>query len=306
VRERLGALQAEAVGDPPPFGAAETLYGDRTDVETLAVALKTLPLMGKRFVVLRQPERLKEDAQKQLAAMLDEIPEATSFVVAAESPDMRKTLFAALRKKGEVETLGRGSKRDGSRTTEELRALVLRLASERGVKLTREGLAAFSDFVGEDTARMVQELEKLALLHGAEKIGPQQVLESLGGERAATAFALEGAVRERRMGLAIAHLRRGLSQGERPEVIVGQLAGELRSLLRARALLDSGLDERSAIREFGGGRGYFVVPRARNYRQGELVGALRMLGRIDVAAKTGQGDAGAGLERLLLRLGGRN
>ena len=107
------------------------------------------------------------------------------------------------------------------------------------------------------------------------------------------------------MGLAIAHLRRALSQGERPEVIVGQLAGELRSLLRARALLDSGLDESSAKREFGSGRGYFVVPCARNYRQAELVGALRMLGHVDVAAKTGQGDAGAGLERLMIRLGGR-
>lgn len=264
--------------------------------------MKTLPLLGARFVALRQPERLKEDVQKSVAALLEEIPPQTRFVVVSESPDMRKTLFAALKKKGNVEALGTGSKRDGSRSRAELLEATSELAKQRGVALTREATAVFVDFIQDDTSRMVNELEKLSLRHADAKIEPRQVLESLGGERALTAFALEGALRERRIGRAIAELRRSLAQGERPEVIVGQLAGELRSLLRARALLDSGLDERAAIREFGGGRGYFVVPRAKNFRRGELVRAIRQLGRVDVASKTGQGDAAAGLERLLLQL----
>jgi len=253
-------------------------------------------------VVLRQPERLREDVQKAVVALLEEIPAQTRFVVVSEAPDMRKALFAALKKKGEVETLGAGSRRGGGRTRAELLDAAAWLATDRAVELTREALAAFVDFIQDDTSRMVNELDKLSLRHGEVRIGPRQVLESLGGERASTAFALEGALRERRIGRAIAELRRSLAQGERPEVLVGQLAGELRSLLRGRALLDSGLDERAAIQAFGGGRGYFVVPRARNFRRGELVRALRELARVDVAAKTGQGDAAAGLERMLLQL----
>jgi len=302
VRERLAALQKEAVGDPAAFGAAETLYGDRADLESIAVAVKTLPLAGTRFVALRQPERLREDVQKDVAALLDEIPPQTRFVVASGSPDMRKTLFAALKKHGDVEVLGAGSKRDGSRARGELLDAASGLARERSVQMTREALAAFVDFIQDDTSRMANELDKLSLRYGGAKVEPRQVLESLGGERALTAFALEGALRERRIGRAIAELRRSLAQGERPEVLVGQLAGELRSLLRARALLDAGLDESAAIKAFGGGRGYFVVPRARNFRRGELVRALRQLGRVDVAAKTGRGDPAAGLERLLLQL----
>lgn len=262
----------------------------------------TLPLMGTRFVALRQPEKLREDVQKGVAALLDDIPPQTRFVVVSEAPDMRKTLFAALKKQGDVEMLGMGSKRDGSRARGELIDAAAGLAKERSVQLTREALAVFVDFIQDDTSRMVNELEKLSLRFGDNKVEPRQVLESLGGERALTAFALEGALRERRIGRAIAELRRSLAQGERPEMIVGQLAGALRALLRARALLDSGLDESAAMKAFGGGRGYFVVPRARNFRRGELVRALRQLGQVDVAAKTGHGDPAAGLERMLLQL----
>ncbi len=298
----MAALQKEAVGEPPDFGAAETLYGDRADLESIAVAVMTLPLMGTRFVALRQPEKMKEDVQKGVAELLGEIPPQTHFVLVSEAPDMRKTLFAALKKQGDVEALGVGSKRDGSRARAELLEAASGLAKERSVQLTREAVAAFVDFIQDDTSRMVNELDKLSLRYADQKLEPRHVLESLGGERALTAFALEGALRERRISRAIAELRRSLAQGERPEVLVGQLAGELRSLLRARALLDSGLDESAAIKAFGGGRGYFVVPRARNFRRGELVRALRQLGRVDVAAKTGRGDPAAGLERMLLQL----
>lgn len=290
------------MGEPPAFGAAETLYGDRADLESIAVAVKTLPLLGERFVALRQPEKLKEDVQKGVAALLDDIPPKTHFVLVSEAPDMRKTLFAAVKKQGDVEALGVGAKRDGKRDRSELLDAAARLAKERSVALSREALAAFVDYIQDDTSRMVNELDKLSLRYGDNPLEPRHVLESLGGERALTAFALETALRERRIGRAIAELRRSVAQGERPEMLVGQLAGELRSLLRARALLDSGLPEREAIRAFGGGRGYFVVPRARNFRRGELVRAIRQLGRVDVAAKTGQGDPAIGLERILLQL----
>jgi len=301
VRRRLAQLQNAAVGDPPPFGAIDVLHGDRAEVADVAVALKTLPLLGKRFVVLRQPERLREDAQKEIAALLDEIAPGTRFVLVSDSPDMRKTLFARLREVADVEILNVGSGRDRGRPQTERIELTARLATERGVSLSREALATLVEHVQGDVARTANELDKLSLRFGAEPIDPEKVRDSVGGERAVIAFALEGAVRERRIGRALAELRRALALGERPEVLVGQLASELRSLLRARALLDSGLDEQTAIREFGSGRGYYVVPQARRYRTRELVRALTDLSRVDVAAKRGE-DAATGLEALLLQL----
>jgi DNA polymerase III delta subunit len=252
--------------------------------------------------VLRQADKLREDSQKALAELLGAIAPRTHFVAVAESVDLRRSLGSAFQAKGRIERLGLGNARDARESRREILDFVASLAAERGLRLAARGREALADYVQGDAGRLAQEIEKLALRHGTGEVGPEEVLDSVGGERARTAFALEGALRDRRVDRAIAAFRAALAAGERPEVVVGQLAGELRALLRARALLDSGLSEEDAKRAFGGGRGYFVVPRARNYRAAELTRSLRELAEIDVAGKTGAADVPARIERLLLRL----
>ena len=106
------------------------------------------------------------------------------------------------------------------------------------------------------------------------------------------------------MGRALVELRQALGQGAAPEVLIGELAGELRALLRARALLDDGLGEAAAKKAFGGGRGFFVVPKAKNYRRGELETIIAELARIDVASKRGV-DPRSAIEALFLQIGQR-
>lgn len=222
------------------------------------------------------------------------------MVVVADQPDLRRALFAGL--KDSMERLEIGSARDAAGTRRDLLDLVGRRAAGLGLRLAPEAADALVDWIGNEPARLVGELEKLALRWGDRPVGTREAMEGIGGDRALAAFALEGAVRERRIGRAVAELRSLFGQGERTEVVVGQLAGELRALLRARALLDAGLDEEAAKRAFGGGRGWFVVPRARNYRRAELEAALAGLRAIDIAAKTGLPAVEARVERWLLAL----
>ncbi len=302
VDRRLAEIQARTVGATPAFGAHELLQGDQTDLEMLVTAIRTVSPSGTRLVVVRRAERLREEVQRGLAALLDEIPAGTHLVLVATEPDMRKTLFAALAKRDRVTRLELGSARDPAGTQRALASLIEQMSRELELRLSREAVAALVEHVGNEPQRLARELEKLALRFGTAEVDAEQVLDTVSGERRPTAFALEGALRDRRIGEAIAALRRALAQGERPELLIGQMASELRALLRARALLDSGLDEESAKRAFGGGRGFYVVPRARNYRRRELEGALRELSAIDVAGKTGAGAVEARLESLLLRL----
>lgn len=303
IGERLREIEQQTLGDARILGAHEVLHAERADLDAIATAVRTVAPGGRRLVVLRQVDKLKDEAQRALLALLDEVPQSSRLVLVAESPDMRRALFVALRERGAVVQLGIGSARDPAGTRRELLALVEGRAKQSGLRLRPEAAQAIVEFVDNDPGRLVRELEKLALRYGtSEDVGLAQALDSLGGERALGAFALEGALRERRIGRAIVELRALLAHGERPEVIVGQLAGELRSLLRARALLDSGLDEEQAKRAFGSGRGYFVVPRARSYRREELEAALRELARIDLAAKTGACSVAARLERWLIGL----
>lgn len=300
VGERLAEIQRKTVGDVPGFGAMDVLQGDRTDLSELATAIRTIAPGSGRLVVLRHADKLREEAQRGLVELLADVPESTQVVLLADQPDMRRSLFAALR--DSTERCEIGSARDAAGTRRDLVDLVVRRAAGLGLSLEAEAAGAIADYVGNDPARIVREIEKLSLRWGDRRVGTREALEGLGGDRALAAFALEGALRERRIGRAVAELRSLLRQGERTEVLVGQLAGELRALLRARALLDSGMDEDSAKRAFGSGRGWFVVPRARNYRRDELEGALARLRGIDLAAKTGLPAVDARLESWLLGL----
>jgi len=290
------------VGASPGFGTHEVLQGDRATIEDLATALRTVSLGGTRLVVLRQADKLRDEAQKAMGELLGAIAPKTHFVAVAEALDMRRALGSAFQSRGRIERLDLGSARDARESRREILGFVTGLATERGLRLSTSGREALADYVQGDAGRLAQEIDKLSLRYGDAEIGPEAVLDSVGGERARTAFALESAIRDRRMGRAIAACRTAFAAGERPEVVVGQIGGELRALLRARSLLDSGLSEEDAKRAFGGGRGYFVVPRARNYLGVELTRALRELAEIDIAGKTGTGDVPARIERLLLHL----
>lgn len=278
------------------------LQGDQADLEDVVTAVRTVSPSGKRLVVVRRAERLREEAQRGLATTLDDIPAGSHLVLVALEPDMRKTLFAALAKRGWVEQLEVGSARDAAGTRRALITLAEKMAREHDLRLAAGAAEALVEHVGNEPQQLARELEKLSLRFGVSDVGVEQVLDTVSGERSPTAFALESALRDRRVAHAIAAVRRSLAQGDRPELLVGQIASELRSLLRARALLDSGLDEESAKRAFGGGRGFYVVPRARNYRRVELERALRSLAEVDVAAKTGGGAVPARLEKMLLEL----
>ncbi|MBY0277146.1 DNA polymerase III subunit delta [Candidatus Binatia bacterium] len=301
VDRRLAEIQAGSVGANPAFGAFELLQGDQATLEDVMTAVRTFSPTGSRLVVLRRAERLREEAQKALAAVLDEIPAGARLVLVALEPDMRKSLFAALAKRGAVEQLELGHARDAAGTRRAVIALAGKMARELKLRLGAGAVEALVDHVGNEPQLLAREIEKLALRFPDVEIGPEQVLDTVSGERSPVAFALEGAVRDRRVAHAVAALRRALGQGDRPELLVGQIASELRALLRARALLDSGMDEESVKRTLGG-RGFYVVPRARNYRRAELERALRALGEVDVAAKTGGGAVPARLEKVLLDL----
>jgi DNA polymerase III delta subunit len=302
VRRRLAEIQAETVGADPAFGAHEVLQGDRATLEDVATALRTLTLAGTRLVVLRQADKLRDEVQKAMADLLAAVAPRTHFVAVAETVDMRRSLGAAFQARGRIERLGLGASRDARESRREIQDFVSNLAAERKLRLTPRGRDALADWVQGDAGRLDQEIEKLALRYADAEVGVEEVLDSVGGERARTAFALEGAIRDRRMDRAIAALRASFAAGERPEVLVGQLAGEIRALLRARGFLDAGMSEEEAKRAFGGGRGFFVVPRARNYKAAELRRCLLDLAAIDVAGKTGAGEVPARIEGMLVRL----
>ena len=78
---------------------------DKADAESLATALLTLSLVRPRLVVVRQVEKLREEAQKALLSLLEDLPDDTHAVLTAASVDLRRSFFAELKSRG-VEMMG--------------------------------------------------------------------------------------------------------------------------------------------------------------------------------------------------------
>ena len=300
---QLEKIQNEWLGKTPMFGALDVLYGDKVDIEEISTAIRTVSMTGRRLIVLRMADRMKDDLQRDVLELCGTISEDTRLLLLAQAPDLRRSLFAALKKANCIETVGPQQK-DMRKALPEWKDLLRKLCKEKSLRLESEAAEAVLGHVIGDTGRLANELEKLSLRFGDQPVTHEQALLSLGGDKARTAFALSGALRDRRMGRALVELRTALAQGVATEVVIGELAGEVRALLRARALLDQGLSEAEAKKAFGGGRGFFVVPKARNYRSLELQRILQELSRIDVRSKRGI-PASPPLEYLFLTIGQR-
>jgi len=292
IARRLEEIQVATVGREPPFGSHEVLHGDNADLEAVATALGTLSLGGTRLVVLRAADRLREEAQRGVLDLLDRIPAGTVFVLIAETADMRRSLFAALAKRGALERL----------EAQSAEQFVGQAARELSLRLEPAAAAAIAEHLGADASRILNELEKLRLRFGDERIDVAGALATIGGERSIAEFAFSNALRARDIGRAIGILRRGRLQGERIEMSIGLIASQLRTLLKARAMLEKGLSEAAAIAALGGYSARYAVAAARNYTVRELTHAIAGLAEVDLAAKTGGGDAIAKLERLLTSL----
>ena len=303
VDRELDKIQKDWVGEAPMFGALDVLYGDKTDIEEISTAIRMVSMTGRRLVVLRMADRMKDDLQRDVLELSLEVPDDTRLLLLAQAPDLRRSLFAALKKANCIETVG-PQKKDMRKALPEWKDLLRKLSKEKSLNLNAEAAEALLAHVIGDTGRLESELEKLSLRFGSNPVSHQDALLSLGGDKARTAFALSGALRDRRMGRALVELRTALAQGVATEVVIGELAGEVRALLRARALLDQGLSEAEAKKAFGGGRGFFVVPKARNYRAAELEKILHELSRIDVRSKVGIAPVPP-LESLFLSIGQR-
>ncbi len=298
---RLAEIRKTILGETPEPGTEEVLVGEKLDPETLAIACRTVPMLGRRLVVVRHADRLSDECLGVLEDALDTLPKAVAVVLLGSSLDRRRKLFAELERRGRFEALALGGDaRKGGLPPGELLDQLLR---EHGVSMDAAARQRLLEHVGPNGGRLDSEIEKLALAFPDGTVTAAGVADVVAGERSRVAFALEGALRERKLGRAVLELRRAAGAGDAPELLLGQVAGEVRALLRARSLLDDGMSEPEARRAFGSGRGWFAVPAARHYRREDLERLLLELARIDAGSKVGLGDAIAEMESALVDLG---
>lgn len=167
------------------------------------------------------------------------LPAGNCLIFTAETVDKRKKIFKIINESGDVIHFG-GVKKEFARR-EILQNQVQKLLDESGKKMSPAAWVALGKKTGFDLRRSVSELEKLIAFTGDRPlIGQDDVEEAVGLTREDEIFALTNALGEKNQQAALDALKNILDQGVHHLMVLTMITREIRLLLQARLLVDSG------------------------------------------------------------------
>ncbi len=261
-RDRAVASLIEASIDPTWSSVnLSRLDGSETgQAEQALEEARTPPFGAGMRVVLLQRSPFCNACPSELAdrfeATLDLIPDSTQLVLTNPTkPDGRLRTTKAVQKRVKK---GLASEQkfqlpaiwDGNGQ----RQLVERTAEELGVKLESEAVSALVDAIGNDSARLTMELQKLSLhaeSHGHARVSGEAVKTLIEGQTT-NALAVGDALLEGDAGKAISLLDALIDAGEPALRIVATLTGQIRGWLWVLLLEQQGERDVAVIAKAAG------------------------------------------------------
>jgi len=119
-------------------------------------------------------------------------------------------------------------------------------------KISRDAVQLLVELAGSSLGQLEQELSKLASYVGDKReIDAESVRRLVGGWKAETTWAMTDAVREGRLGDALAALDSLLNSGESPHRVLGGIAYVFRKLSIATELSRTGVPLNAALKQGG-------------------------------------------------------
>jgi len=236
--DALAAVTAALFTDPSELAfGREVLDGDEVDADTVVRSAMTLPFMtAARLVAVRRAHAIEPKDGAALRAYADDPNPATRLLLLAEEP-----LGASRERKTNHWLLGvipaaaviPLPARQGRPLEDWLR----QRAAAEGITLGEEAARTLVQWVGDDSARLLGEVRKAALVGNASAstVGVREVSAIVGEQRMSDVFDLTRAVERRDAGQALRLLDRLLAT-EEPMRLLGLLTRGVRSAWTVRDL----------------------------------------------------------------------
>jgi DNA polymerase III subunit delta len=239
ISERRARLRAIAEAESGT-GGVEVFEGDASTPETVALALSAMTFaMGRRFLIVDGAEAWKEaDIEAVLAPALAVIaPDTTVAFFARE--EGRTKVSAKLA--DAVKKAGGDVVAENTLKARELPRWVVSEGEKLGIRIEGAAAQALVAQVGERQQRLLRELEKLALEHGA---GATVGVEDVEGAAALSAerqvWGLVDAIVARNPAHATRAFLELRAQGEALPRLIPLMARRLRDVLAIAARLEAG------------------------------------------------------------------
>jgi DNA polymerase-3 subunit delta len=235
IAERRARLRAMAETESG-VGGVELFEGDACTAGAVIAALSSMTFaIGRRFVIADGVERWKDADAAAVASVMDGLAEADITVAFFAREEGRYKVPAALVKA--VEKAGGQVAAESAVKAKDLPRWLMQRAGELGVDIDLQGARALVAQVGDRQQRLLRELEKLALEHGAgAHLGVEEVEASSASSAERKLWTLADALvaGDRRTATrALLELR---GQGER---LPGLLYGMVRRLRDALAIAEA-------------------------------------------------------------------
>ena len=239
ISERRARLRAIAEAESGT-GGVEVFEGDAATPEAVRLALNAMTFaMGRRFLIVDGAEGWKDaEVEAQLAPSLAAMPPDTTVAFFAREEGRTKVpakLAAAVKKAG-GDIVAENTLR-----ARELPRWVVAEGERLGIRLEGAAAQALVTQVGERQQRLLRELEKLALEHGAgATIGVEEVegAAALSAERQVWGLVDALVARDREHATrAFLELR---AQGEALQRLIPLMARRVRDVLAIATRLEAG------------------------------------------------------------------
>ncbi len=238
--------RAEAAGGPGALESFTPVSGSSTgpDPEALIAALPALSLTAeRRYLLADGVERWSAKQAGTVAEALTALPpEVTVVLVAREQPPKLK---ASKKLAVAVEAAGGKVRNFGSPKPSALPRWLVAEARDRGFELEPDAAQLLAERMGDGTARLATELDRLALWAGTDAVVTREDLEAMVADTSEEmVWALSDAIVDRDPGNALAAAERLAGQGESVTPLIYQAAKRLREASAALEMLDRGMAPR--------------------------------------------------------------
>jgi DNA polymerase-3 subunit delta len=235
ISERRAKLRALAEADTGASGV-EVLEGEACTADNVEAALTTMTFaMGRRFVIADGVERWKDKDVEQVAAAMKDMDGETLTIALFGREEGRNKVADGLRKAVE-QAGGQISEESGVKPWE-----LPRWVAARGLELDKAAAKALIAQVGERQQRLLRELEKLALEHGAgASLTAAEVEESSASSAERKAWTLADTILAGDEQAAIRSLVELRGQGERLPGLLYQIVRRLKDAIAVAEALAAG------------------------------------------------------------------
>ncbi|MBC7229499.1 MAG: DNA polymerase III subunit delta [Actinobacteria bacterium] len=237
VEEELTKLRSAMAEKVDPEFNLDVFEAGEDPLERALQSAETVPLAAdRRYVIVKEAQRLTPSELKQLSGYLENPAESALLVLAAVDIKPGSSLLRMVEKAGRVKEV--------ARTRSQIPGWVRERFKKKGLKVSGKALAYLQEALGDDLMAIENAVEKVAAYHEGEgEVDLDEVLALVSPSAESPAFEYVDRVAAGDTEMAVKLMRRLLEQGERPASLLNALSRRFRELLLYHALREEGRQE---------------------------------------------------------------